>query len=84
MDRRSRMKNRPRARRTRGLRSLPSRVRLRRHGATASLVPILVAFATLARAAAPLEHSALSPGGIQAEHIVRLWHLTLIVCDLHS
>jgi hypothetical protein len=47
-------------------------------------VPILVAFATLARAAAPLEQSALSPGGIQAEHIVRLWHLTLIVRDLHS
>jgi cytochrome c oxidase subunit II len=76
------MKNRSRARRTLGLRSLPSRVRLGRQGAAASLVPLLAAFAAHARAAAPLEHSALSPGGIQAEHIVRLWHLTLIVCGV--
>jgi cytochrome c oxidase subunit 2 len=77
------MKTRPRPGAIRCLRSLLPRVRLaRRHVATASTVPVLVAPAALARATTPLRHSALSPGGIQAEHIVRLWHLTLIVCAL--
>jgi cytochrome c oxidase subunit 2 len=42
----------------------------------------LAAAIPLACRAAPafLEHNALAPAGIQAEHIVRLWHLTLIVC----
>jgi cytochrome c oxidase subunit 2 len=47
-------------------------------------VPIVVAATATAAAmpcaAAPLRHDALAPAGIQAEHIVRLWHLTLIVC----
>jgi cytochrome c oxidase subunit 2 len=45
-------------------------------------VPAFFASAPLARAATHLEHSALAPGGIQAEHIVRLWHLTLVVCGV--
>ena len=76
------MNDTSRARRTLGLRPLLPPVRPGRQGAAASLVPVVAVFAKPARAAAPLEHSALSPGGIQAEHIVRLWHLTLIVCGV--
>lgn len=48
----------------------------------ARAVPIIAmsTAARLARAAARLEHNALAPAGIQAAHIARLWHLTLIVC----
>lgn len=27
-------------------------------------------------------HSALAPRGVQAEHVVRLWHLTIVVADI--
>lgn len=46
----------------------------------ARAVPSIATAMPLARPAAPLEHSALAPAGIQAEHIARLWQLTLIVC----
>jgi cytochrome c oxidase subunit II len=56
-----------------------------RHGrAIARAVPGLLATMRVVRAqaAVPLEHSALAPAGIQAEHIVRLWYLTLVVCGV--
>ncbi|MGN6319823.1 cytochrome c oxidase subunit II [Trinickia sp.] len=36
--------------------------------------------ATASQAADALQHSALAPHGVQAEHIARLWHLTVLVC----
>lgn len=48
----------------------------------ARVVPVvtIMSAGTLGHAAASGEHSALAPAGIQADEIVRLWHLTLIVC----
>jgi cytochrome c oxidase subunit 2 len=43
-------------------------------------MPVLPIAAPIACRAAPAEHNALAPAGIQAEHIARLWDLTLIVC----
>ena len=66
----------------------PRRTHCARHRrAIASTVPVVSGVsvtmpAALARAAIPLEHNALAPAGIQAEHIVRLWHLTLVVCGI--
>jgi cytochrome c oxidase subunit 2 len=66
----------------------PRRTHCARHRrAIASTVPVVWRVsvtmpAALARAAIPLEHNALAPAGIQAEHIVRLWHLTLVVCGI--
>lgn len=48
--------------------------------ALARAVPLASVVTPIACAAAPLEHSALAPAGVQAQHIVRLWDLTLVVC----
>ena len=63
----------------------PYRADCAQHGrAIARPVPGLLATTLVVRAqaAVPLEHSALAPAGIQAEHIVRLWYLTLVVCGV--
>ena len=66
----------PRALPFHALRMPPRLARMARYGrACASAVPVMAA-------AAPLEHSTLAPAGIQAEHIVRLWNLTLVVCGV--
>jgi len=66
------------------LRTPLRRAGMARYGrAFASVVPVVpVVAASAARATAPLEHSALAPAGIQAEHIARLWNLTLVVCGV--
>lgn len=38
--------------------------------------------AAAACAAAPISHDALAPAGIQAQHIARLWYLTLAICGI--
>ena len=48
--------------------------------ALARAVPLASVVTPIACAAAPLEHSALAPAGVQAQHIVRLWDLTLVLC----
>lgn len=72
--------------------SPPTRASRAPHGqATAPAIPawtsaaaaLFIGAAASARAAEPAQqHSALAPHGIQAEHILRLWHLTLIVCGV--
>lgn len=60
----------------------PSSPSLDAHGGLvfARAVPLAAMAAPLVCVAAPLEHDALAPAGVQAEHIARLWHLTLAVC----
>ncbi len=70
----------PRALPTRLKPSLSGVLAARGCDALARAVPLAATATPIACAAASLEHSALAPAGAQAEHIVRLWHLTLVVC----
>lgn len=72
--------NRPRTRIARFKPPTVRAVRARGRPVFARAVPCIAAIAPVPCAAAPLEHSALAPAGIQAQHIARLWELTLIVC----